>query len=126
MKKIIALAGAFALAACGGADTEAEPAADTAAATGPVLPASSAGTYVGVDTDGAEVITTLNADGTFADTKGEEILRAGTWEDNIRGTCFTETDVEGEQCYTMGTVGEDGTVEVTGPDGVTTIMTKAS
>lgn len=126
MKKLIAVAAlTFALAACGGGDdaAEADAAADAETAA-PDVPATSAGTYVGAGADGAEVTTVLATDGTFTDTMNGEVIRSGTWEDNIRGTCFVEEGVEGEACYNMGAPAADGTVEVTGPDGTTTTMKK--
>lgn len=125
MKRIIAAAALFALAACGGSEGEdgaangAEEASDAAA-----VPATSAGTYVGTDSEGTEVTFVLGADGTFEHREGGEVVRTGTWEDNIRGTCFIEEGVEFDQCYNIVPVGEDGTVDVTGPDGVTMSMTR--
>lgn len=123
MKKLVALAGAFALAACGGNDAEetavAEPEPVEAVDT-----ASSAGTYAGTDENGVAWTSTLNADGTFEDTENGEVVRTGTWEDNDRGTCFITEGDDVEACFTMGEVQGDGTVEVTGPEGETFTMTK--
>jgi len=128
MKKLIAIAAALTLAACGGGDDAADAGSDSAPAASSAsdMPADSTGTYVGTGADGEEVTTTLNADGTFQDTVGGEVIRSGTWEDAMRGTCFVEEGVEGEMCYNMGAPGPDGTVEVTGPDGVTTTMRKTA
>lgn len=126
MKKIIALAGAFALAACGGGDTEVEEGEDEVAEMG--VPEST-GTYVGTNEDGAEWTRVLAEDGTYTDTIDGETVETGTWEDTIRGTCLTADAAEGEaaegeMCYNIGQPAEDGTVDVTGPDGETMSMTK--
>lgn len=124
MKQIIAVAALFALAACGGSDAGEEGAVAEDEAGNPAIPATSAGTYVGTDGAGGEVTFVLNADGTFEHREGGEVARTGTWEDNIRGTCFIEEGVEFDQCYNIVPVGDDGTVDVTGPDGVTMSMTR--
>jgi len=122
MKKLIAVAAlTLTLAACGGGDEAAE--GEVAVAADTDTPAGSAGTYVG-GAEGAEVTSVLNTDGTFTDTLNGEVIRSGTWEDNIRGTCFVEEGVEGEACYNMAVPAADGTVEVTGPDGTKTTMKK--
>ena len=122
MKKLIAAAAlSLTLAACGGSDDAVEAEGTTAAAD---MPVSAVGTYVGTGEDGTEMTTTLAADGTFTETVDGEVIRAGTWEDNIRGTCFVEEGVEGEMCYNMAAPAADGTVQVTGPDGTTTSMMK--
>ena len=124
MKKLIAIAAlTLTLAACGGGDDAAQT--DTAATAETDAPASSAGTYVGGPA-GQEVTSVLAADGTFTDTMNGEVVRSGTWEDNIRGTCFVEEGVEGEACYNMAAPTADGMVDVTGPDGVTTAMKKTA
>ncbi len=128
MKKIVAFAGASALAlslaACGGSDVD-EPTEAEIDTADTVIPETSAGTYTGTTEDGTEWSSTLNADGTFEDYEGGELVRTGTWEDNIRGTCFVNDGEEGEECYNIGEVQADGTIEVTGPDGETFTMTKA-
>ena len=122
MKKLIAIAAlTLTLAACGGGDE----AADTATVADTDTPAGSAGTYVG-GAAGEEVTSVLAADGTFTDTLNGEVIRSGTWEDNIRGTCFVETGVEGEACYNMAAPAADGMMEVTGPDGTKTMMKKTA
>ena len=125
MKKLIAAATlALLLTACGGAEnaTDADAPAD---ATQTDTPVSSAGTYVG-GAAGQEVTSVLSPDGTFTDTLNGEVIRSGTWEDNIRGTCFVEEGVEGEMCYNMGVPAADGMVDVTAPDGTTTKMKKTA
>ena len=125
MKKLIAAATlALLLTACGGADNAADADAPAEVAQADT-PASSAGTYVG-GAAGEEMTSVLAADGTFSDTLNGEVVRSGTWEDNIRGTCFTEEGVEGDMCYNMGAPAADGMVDVTGPDGTTTKMKKTA
>ena len=129
----LAAASALALAACGGGnddaattDTAAAPAEDTAS----VMPTAQ-GMYTGTNADGQEWTANLRQDGTYEFTEGGEVTQIGTYDNNIRGTCLTEetgdTAAPGqEMCYNFGEVGPDGTVEVTGPDGVTFTMNKAS
>lgn len=127
MRKIIALAGVFALAACGGGE-EAEVVEGEEEVAETVIPQST-GTYVGTNEEGEEWTRVLAEDGTYTDTVGGETVETGTWEDTIRGTCLTADTAEGEaaegeMCYNIGQPAEDGTVEVTGPDGQTITMTK--
>ncbi|RJY08585.1 hypothetical protein [Aurantiacibacter aquimixticola] len=127
MKTLIALAGAFALAACGGSEPEEPIGPDIAEAPVAEAELQYAGVYEGEDENGVPWRTELNEDGTFTDMEGGEVIRTGTWsEEDIRGTCFVEEGVEGEDCYQMGEVQEDGTVEVTGPDGASFTMNKTS
>lgn len=125
MKKIIAIAAAFTMAACGG--NEAEAPVEAEVETAPTLAVSEyAGTYSGTSEDGSSWASTLAADGTFEDTQDGEVVRVGTWTDGADGLCF---NVEGEtapECYEMGEIQADGTVESTGPDGETFIMNKSS
>ncbi|MFB0611544.1 hypothetical protein [Aurantiacibacter poecillastricola] len=118
MKKIIAVAAALSLAACGGNADEAgeEVAEDSAAAE--VIPSTSAGTYTSTTEDGTEVAVMLNADGTYAVTQGGEQVESGTWEDNIRGTCLTAEGGDGEDCWNIQP-GEAGMMDVTDSTGET-------
>ena len=133
MKKLIVIAGALALAACGN-DAETPAEADTTAAeTGATTNTAafdeygSAGTYGGTTEDGTSWSSVLNEDGTFEDTEAGETIRTGTWSDDpVKGTCFVPEGETAEECYQMGDVGEDGTVVVTGPDGAEFTMQKQS
>ncbi|MEL1250160.1 hypothetical protein [Aurantiacibacter gilvus] len=123
MKKLIAVAtavsGALVLAACGGgADEPTEADIDEDAANA-VLPDTKAGTYTSTTPEGVEVSVSLNADGTYSVMEGGEQVETGNWEDNIRGTCMMPEGGEGEDCYNIAPAGEDGMVDVTGPDGET-------
>lgn len=123
MKKIIvvatAVAGALTLAACGGGADEASEAEIDDSAADSVLPETSAGTYTSTTPDGAAVSMVLNADGSYSVTEGEAQVEAGTWEDNIRGTCMTAEGGDGEECYNIVPAADEGMVDVTGPDGET-------
>lgn len=129
MKKLLATAAIFALAACGGK-------ADEQVADDQVIPttqstfaaATEAGTYTGTDEAGQPWTSTLNADGTFEDRADGKVIRTGTWENTAEGTCFTDEAALGEaaepQCYQMGVPDSNGTLVVTGPDGATFQMKK--
>lgn len=121
MNKLIAVAaataGALALSACGGdADepTEADIADEGETA---VMPETNAGAYTSTTPEGTEVVVTLNADGSYTVTEAGEQVEAGTWEDNIRGTCLVATGGEGEDCYNIADPDAEGMVSITGPDG---------
>lgn len=129
MKKIIALAGAFALAACGGNEAEA-PAETDAAATEVVedapLPTTSPGTYTSLADDGSEVAVALAADGSYTVSTGGSETEAGTWEDNVRGTCLTPANGGGENCWNIQPGTEAGTVTITDADGESRTFTFTS
>ncbi|QZH74646.1 MAG: hypothetical protein JY451_13430 [Erythrobacter sp.] len=126
MKKIIALAGAFALAACGGNDAEApadgEIAVEDTAADAP-MPTTQTGTYSSLSDDGTEVAVTLNADNTYTVMEGETSVETGTWEDNVRGTCLTPASGGGENCWNIQPGTEAGTMDITDADGETRTYT---
>jgi hypothetical protein len=119
MKKLIAIAGIATLAACGGGADE--PTEDTAIdeAAAAVIPETSAGTYTSTTPDGAEVVVALNADGSYTVSEAGEQVEAGSWEDNIRGTCLTAEGGDGENCFNIQPGAEAGMMDVTGPDGET-------
>lgn len=123
MKKIVAIAGIFALAACGGEETETAD-LETEEEVATMTASDPSGTYSMTSEEGEEVTWVLNEDGTYEQMAGGEVIQSGTWEETIRGTCLTAEGGEGEQCYNFGQPGPDGTVEVTGPDGETVMMTK--
>lgn len=125
MKKIIALAGAFALAACGGneADAPAEAVIDEAPAASTMAPTTAPGTYSSLADDGTEMAVTLNADMTYSLTEGEAVVESGTWEDNVRGTCLTATGGTGENCWNIQPGTEAGTMDITNAEGETLTFT---
>jgi hypothetical protein len=122
MKKL-ALAAALgaALTACGDAAEESdEPVAvETPAATETVAAAETApGTYE-FDMEGTATVATLNADGTYTDAQGGDVIESGTWENHADGkTCF---DPEGDDtpatCYTISASDADGTFTATPDNG---------
>ena len=130
MKKLIVIASALALSACGGSEAEAPTEAeDTPMVENTVAfdQYGSAGTYGGTSEDGTPWSSQLNADGTFEDTENGEVIRTGTWTDNEAGqTCFIPEGETAQECYQMGDVQDDGTVQVTGPDGTTFTMNKTA
>ena len=127
MKKIIAVAGVFALAACGGNEVD-EPA--EAEIAEPVVEATdtTAGTYEGTDAEGVAFSMTFNEDGTFTDSSAGEVVRTGTWtHDDVNGTCIVEEGLLEEaepMCFEISEAAEDGTVTVTNADGESMTMSK--
>ncbi|WAT18479.1 hypothetical protein OZN62_02545 [Aurantiacibacter sp. MUD11] len=119
MKKIIAVAGAFALAACGGSADDPVEDESLDDAVDAVIPDTSAGTYTSTNPEGVEVSVALNADGTYTVSEGGEMVESGTWEDNIRGTCLTAEGGDGEDCWNIQPGAEEGMMDVTGADGET-------
>ncbi|MXO93060.1 hypothetical protein GRI62_05500 [Erythrobacter arachoides] len=123
MKTIIALVAAPVLAlgvvACGGNDadapTEANIESDTAA--NPMVPTTAAGTYTSTTEDGTDLSLTLNGDGSYTMMQGGQQTEAGTWEDNIRGTCLTAQGAS-ETCYNIQPGTTAGTVSITDNEGV--------
>ncbi|APE28846.1 hypothetical protein [Aurantiacibacter gangjinensis] len=116
MKKLIAIAGAMALAACGGdAEEPAETGADETAVA-PMNDATAPGTYTSTTEDGQEVVVTLANDGTYTVTEGGEQMDAGTWEDTENGTCLTAPGAE-PTCFDITPGSENGMYDITGPDG---------
>lgn len=123
MKRLIAVAALASLAACGGGADEAveDESLDEAAAE--VIPDTKAGTYTSTTEDGTEVAVMLNADGTYAVMQGGEQVEAGTWEDNIRGTCLMAEGGDGEECWNIQPGAEEGMMDVTDGQGETMTYT---
>lgn len=76
-----------------------------------------AGTYEVTWPDGATSVTTINEDGTFTSTQGEETA-SGTVTDVDGKACFdSDGDEEGAMCWTGGEPAEDGSFSSTADDG---------
>ena len=121
MKKIIAVAGALALAACGGSEVdepaEADMGDDPVVTTAEAPTMGSAGTYSMQD---GVVMTdlTLGADGTYTMSDGTSVTESGTWTDGPNGPCLTAEGAE-EACFTR-TSNADGGVTMTDANGQST------
>ena len=127
MQKLIALAAALALAACGDRAEE-EASSDTAAADSTAqasspAPAASqaatgdmAGKYEITFADGTVMTETINADGTYVDLMNGEETR-GQWRMDGQRSCFDPEGAAPEECYTSSAPGSDGSFTVTGADG---------
>lgn len=115
MKRLLVVALASAIAACGDPAEEAdEPvAAGTATAAAPATvaaAASSAGTYEVTLADGTEMTAELKPDGTYEDKDAAgTVTDSGTWADREGETCFTPADGDPELCFTLGEPRGDGT-----------------
>jgi hypothetical protein len=120
MKRLLVLAGALALAACGSEPAEGEttPVATAPDAAGTV-PASLAGTYGAAGADGAPWTTVLQADGRYRNTVDGELTESGTWAQTGDQLCFDATPQPGESgsarrrtCQTLLNVNDDGSLVV--------------
>lgn len=122
MKKLIAVAAAAILYACGPAE-EAEPAPEAEAAAadvpdgGPV-----AGSYTVTNEDGSTTAWTNNSDGTYNGTMPDGTESSGTFNMAGREYCYDPAgDGEdlGEVCLAFSDASEDGSWVSTRPDGST-------
>ncbi|WP_340587573.1 hypothetical protein [Erythrobacter alti] len=118
MKKIVALTGVFALAACGGNDAS-EPTEAVIDDTPETAVVSDAGTYSSLNEDGDVIAISLNADGTYTVSEANQQVENGTWEDTPEGACWTAEGEEEPVCATFAPGTEPGTVNVTSPGGET-------
>ena len=132
MKKFVAVAGAFALAACGSSEAEVDIAEEAVEAVEEIAMTDSAlvGTYGGTTDSGDEWTSTLNADGTYEDTMAGEISETGTWTDEDQLVCFNPTVMEGETaeqtCMTLVSVNDDGSLLMQTDDGSEMTVPKLS
>lgn len=111
MKRVLMGAGLLALAAC----SQAEKADDTA--TEPEKPAI-VGTYEETTPDGELMVTTINADGTYAESVKGEVSESGYWSQAEGKTCFDPLgDDTPQRCFTTTEPGEDGTFTATPDEG---------
>jgi hypothetical protein len=123
MKKYIVLAGLALVLAC---SEKEESAAAPEAAAPEAMPADAAatpaagggvpGTYDATRPDGAKIVVTLNADGTYQrDMDGT--VEKGTWAAKGNQTCFDPEGDAPESCNTRGPAAADGSFESTNPQG---------
>ena len=120
MKRVLVLAGAMALAACGNDSGSGESAAvEVAPSAAAAVPASLAGTYGATGADGAPWTTVLGADGRYRNTVAGELTESGSWAQTGDQVCFTPTPQPGDSssaarqtCQTLLTVNDDGSLVV--------------
>lgn len=122
MRKLMMIAAPLALAACAQEAPEPEAVTEEVAATTEAVMTTANGSAVPLTTensnaDGPTGITTLNADGTYADTGVDGEVTEGTWEVVDGKTCFT-TGEEEAICWTESEPAEDGSFTVTSDAGV--------
>lgn len=122
MKKLVYGIIVFSLAACGQAETEAEPEVETVEAGEAPTPGMQIvpGLYAVGDETTVYGQTRLNADGTYVDLAEGEEVGSGTWTaDGVTMCLDPEGDGEDEQerCWTNGAVAEDGSFMSTRDDG---------
>lgn len=120
MKKLVVIAAATLISACGSGDNGS---ADTATpATAPAAQNSAlVGVYGGTDMDGNAWSSQMNADGTYTDTVGGEVTETGTWTHSGDQLCFTAQSVEGPSptptCLTLININDDGSLLMADPEG---------
>ncbi len=123
MKKIVAVAGARLLAACGDAEAEVEPVEEAAEAGEQVSMAESplVGSYGGTTDEGEPWTSTINADGSYEDTVGGEVTETGSWTHENDEICFNPSVMDGETaeqtCMALLAVNDDGSLQLRTPDG---------
>ena len=121
MKRIVALAGALALAACGSGEAPEEGQA-AAAAPPAAAPASSlAGTYGASGADGQPWTSALNANGTYRNTVAGQLSESGRWSHRDDQLCFQPEALAGEvpteTCLTLLNVNDDGSLVLADAEG---------
>lgn len=118
MKRLLVLAGAVALAACGSgaSDGESANAAPVPSAAATQVPAELVGTYGAQGVDGKAWTTTLATDGSYRNTVAGELTESGSWSKMGDAICFTPTPAAGsaaaQTCQTLVNVNEDGSLVV--------------
>ena len=132
MRKLLLIAGVFALAACGDNETasEAEPtteaqpdpvAADTAVASWP----AEAGTYEYTRSDGRAGVNTLAADGTYSNAMKDGTVETGKWANESARSCFV-SDGGDNRCYTFTQPDAEGNFSGTMEGGITITLRKTA
>ena len=120
MKKLILLAGIAALAACSGKEPAAEETTAAEVAAAPAVTATP-GSYDVTGPDGAKLVATLMADGTYVDRdEAGKVLEKGTWATKDGKTCFDDEGDKAEVCYTDSAPAADGSFTATEADGKVT------
>ncbi|MEL1250797.1 hypothetical protein [Aurantiacibacter gilvus] len=120
MKRIAIAAAALAMAGCGQTaeeDVEAAATEETAEAS---VAAITPGLYAVGDETTEYGRSQLNADGTYVDMNGEEVVGTGTWSAEGATMCFDpEGDDLGQQerCWTNAPPDADGSFMTTRDDG---------
>lgn len=127
MKKMIALAGALALAACNSAAEETETeTTGVAAASESDLPLSgeqpgfeavAPGEYTVEHEDGAVDSITIHPGMTYSRVAADGTATGGTIFMQDGKTCFVVEGVEGHNCFVDGPVQPDGSMQTTSDDG---------
>lgn len=116
MKRVVVLAGALTLAACGSGTNNGETAAPASSAAPAQVPAELVGTYGADGADGRPWTTTMRADGTYRNTVDGDLTESGTWDKTGDAICFTATPIAGADpvrtCQTLVKINDDGSLVV--------------
>jgi hypothetical protein len=131
MKKLVLLAALAALSACSQkADESKEPAtapAETAAPAAAGDSGTAPGTYDVKMADGTMGTTTINADGTYADTDAKGKVVKGMFAHHDGKDCFDPEGDEPGMCWAISKPATDGSFTATADDGtVVTVTPKKS
>jgi hypothetical protein len=119
MKNLLASAALLvAVSACSGeAEEPAAPVEEATEAPAAVTMESYVGTWTVTPAEGEAYTAVNNADGTYTDTMPDGSTVSGTWAFGADQSCWTPAGGE-EQCLAVGLEDENGTVTLTGADGV--------
>ena len=128
MKKLALIAGLALLASCGSkapapeatASTDASLPMDAGATSAPAA-APTPGSYDVTGPDGAKLVATLMADGTYVDRDlSDKVIEKGKWAVKDGKTCFDDDGAKPEVCYTDSAPAADGSFTATEADGKVT------
>ena len=121
MKKLVLIATIAALSACSQKTEESKETAAAPAETVGSAAAADSGTAPGVYdvkmADGTMAVTTINADGSYADTDAKGKIVKGRFARKDGKDCFDPDGDEAEVCWTVSTPGPDGSFSARAPDG---------
>ncbi|VVT16287.1 hypothetical protein [Erythrobacter sp. EC-HK427] len=130
MRITIVLAGALALAACGGDEAAAPETADEAAseAAATSVDPADVGLFEISSDDGGTVMHRRMADGTFTDSADGEDLGGGAWRRNEDGAmCFGQNQGDAEEaCWVESEPREDGSWTAMASNGDTVIVRRVT
>ena len=127
MKKLVLIAAIAALSACSQkAEESKETAAAPAGTAAPAVPADSGtapGTYDVKMADGTMATSTINADGTYADTDAKGKVVKGQFAHHDGKDCFDPDGAEPGMCWSTSKPGADGSFTATADDGTVVTVT---
>ena len=130
MKRLALIVGIALLASCGSKEPAPEAAASAdasmpmdveAGASAAPVAAATPGSYDVTGPDGAKLVATLMADGTYVDRDlSDKVIDKGKWAVKDGKTCFDDDGDKPEVCYTDSAPAADGSFTATEADGKVT------